>query len=229
MRRKSTPKVEKKERKRREPLSRDRIATTALALIDAHGLEELSTRQIGRALGCEAMAIYNHFASKEALLDAVVDRIMRKVEVPPAGGGWVERVRGFARSYRALARIHPHAFPLVAMRRFDTDATKQMLDAMFGALLDEGFEPKLAVQLFRTVGNFTSGTALDEIAGTNYAARHAETAQGTEAEAETSLPRLAKVGALLSPAHFDAIFEFGLDLILEGFKRQPGAPSPSRA
>ena len=82
MRRKVTPKVEKKERKRREPLSRDRIASTALALIDAHGLEELSTRQIGRALGCEAMAIYNHFASKDVLLDAVVDRIMRKEPRP---------------------------------------------------------------------------------------------------------------------------------------------------
>ncbi|CAN5121675.1 TetR/AcrR family transcriptional regulator [soil metagenome] len=226
MPRKSTPKVEKKERKRREPLTRDRIASTALALIDAHGLEELSTRQIGRALGCEAMAIYNHFASKDALLDAVVDRIMRKVEMPTAGSGWVERVRGFSRSYRALARIHPHAFPLVAMRRFDTEATKQLLDSLFGALLDEGFEPKVAVQLFRTVGNFTSGTALDEIAGTKYAARHAETAQGTEAQAEEAVPRLAKVGALLSPTHFDAIFEQGLDIILEGFKRLPGAPKP---
>jgi AcrR family transcriptional regulator len=229
MRRKAPLKVEKKERKKREPLSRERISSTALQLIDTHGLDQLSTRQIGRALGCEAMAIYNHFPSKDALLDAVVDRIMRKVEVPPPGAGWVERVRGFARSYRSLARIHPNAFPLVVIRRFDTEGTRMLLDAMFGALLEEGFEPRLAVQLFRTVGNYTGGTALDEIAGTNYAAKHASASQAVEGADAEQLARLSKVGPFLAPSHFDAIFESGLELILEGFQRLPTSPKANPA
>src|SRR5580765_3235669 len=99
-------------RPRREPLTQDRIAKTSLELIDDIGLEEFSTRRLGAALGCEAMAIYNHFASKDALLDAVVDKLIKDVSVPPKGdGGWQERVRGFARSYRALAHAHPKAFP----------------------------------------------------------------------------------------------------------------------
>lgn len=229
MRRKAPAKIEKKERKRREPLSRERISSTALELIDTHGLERLSTRQIGRALGCEAMAIYNHFPSKDALLDAVVDRIMRKVEVPSAGPGWVERVRGFARSYRSLARIHPHAFPLVVIRRFDTEGTRVLLDSMFGALLEEGFEPRTAVQIFRTVGNYTGGTALDEIAGTSYAARHASASQAVEGADAEQLARLAKVAPFLGPSHFDAVFEEGLELILDGFRRMPSVPKAKAA
>jgi AcrR family transcriptional regulator len=83
-------------RPRREPLSQERIATATLKLIDDIGLEDFSTRRLGAALGCEAMAIYNHFASKDVLLDAVVDRLFREVIVPPKGPGWEARVRGFA-------------------------------------------------------------------------------------------------------------------------------------
>jgi len=54
-------------------LSNETICATALELIDGEGLAEFSTRKLGRVLGCEAMAIYNHFPSKDALLDAVVE------------------------------------------------------------------------------------------------------------------------------------------------------------
>jgi AcrR family transcriptional regulator len=126
-------------RPRREPLTQDRIAKTSLELIDDIGLEEFSTRRLGAALGCEAMAIYNHFASKDALLDAVVDKLIKDVSVPPKGEGWQSRVRGFAQSYRALAHAHPKAFPLLATRRFRTRA-RNLVDQIISALLEEGFE-----------------------------------------------------------------------------------------
>src|SRR5512140_3179343 len=94
-------------KQKREPLSQERIVTAALQLIDAAGLEAFTTRALGKKLGCEAMAIYNHFASKDQLLAAVADRLMSKTELP-AEGTWRERARGLANSYRALARVHPH-------------------------------------------------------------------------------------------------------------------------
>lgn len=60
-------------------LSHDAIRTTALRLIDQHGLAAFSTRKLGHALGCEAMAIYWYYPSKDALLDAVVDLMMASV------------------------------------------------------------------------------------------------------------------------------------------------------
>ena len=66
------------------PLSRDRIVDAALTLIDARGHEEFSMRKLGAELDCEAMALYNHFANKNLLLDAVVDRMLKKVVVPAA-------------------------------------------------------------------------------------------------------------------------------------------------
>ena len=105
-------------------LTREKISKEALRLIDAQGLEEFSTRKLGRALGCEAMAIYWHFPSKDALLDAVVEELMADVgHVATAGGDagdWVDAFRRVAHAYRGLAHDHPRAFVLVATRRFAT-------------------------------------------------------------------------------------------------------------
>lgn len=190
-------------RPRREPLTQDRIAKTSLELIDRIGLDDFSTRRLGAALGCEAMAIYNHFASKDALLDAVVDRLFREVSIPAHGPGWEARVRGFADSYRALAHAHPKAFPLLATRRFRTRA-RNLVERIIGALLEEGFAPKKAAELFRVVASYCNGAILDELAGAFPAADDAH-------------PNIRSIQDFLGPAHYDALFDRGLTLLLAGF------------
>jgi hypothetical protein len=46
------------------------VVTTALAIADRHGIEALTMRGLASELGVEAMSLYHHFASKDALLDA---------------------------------------------------------------------------------------------------------------------------------------------------------------
>jgi AcrR family transcriptional regulator len=191
-------------RSAREPLTQERIAVTSLRLIDEIGLDDFSTRRLGAALGCEAMAIYNHFASKAALLDAVVDRLFREVVLPPAGNGWEARVRGFAASYRALAHRHPNAFPLLATRRFRTRA-RDLVERIITALLEEGFDPKSAAELYRVVANYCNGAILDELSGPFPPAKPDEH------------PSIARVQNVLGPDHYDAMFEKGLTLLLGGF------------
>ncbi len=205
-------------RKGREPLTRDRIATSALDLIEKIGLEAFSTRRLGAALGCEAMALYNHYPSKDAVLDAVVERMMRKLTVPPRDPrGWPERARTFARSYRALSRMHPHAFPLAATRRFNTPESLAFLDDIFRAFSEDGLSPKETLYVFRTVANFCNGTVLDELAGLARAAAPQPEWPGN------AHPHLLEVAPFMSPTHADDVFEVGLSVILDGLVRQVGA------
>jgi len=215
----------KKSRKRSAgPLTRELIADAALRLIDAQGLEEFSTRKLGQELGCEAMAFYNHFPSKDALLDAVVERMLAKVGIPPGGsGGWVDRARAYARSFRALGRIHPRAFSLVATRRFNAPGSIALLETAFGAFLDDGIDPLTAVKVYRTLGNFLAGTVLNEI---SIAAYSAAAPHDSPARKESS--SLATVMPYLSPAYFEEVFEFGLDVILDGCQRLAQAPTHER-
>src|SRR3954447_6499826 len=103
-------------------LTSERIRDEALRLIDAEGLESFSTRRLGAALGCEAMAIYWYYPSKDALLDAVVEALIARLPIEPSNtGDWIDALRKLAHAYRRLAHQHPHAFPLLATRRFATE------------------------------------------------------------------------------------------------------------
>lgn len=204
----STPRG-KSATKKREPLNRERIAKAALELIDDSGLEEFSTRRLGKVLGVEGMALYKHFASRDELLDAVSELLISSVAVPKKGLGWAERVKIFARQYRSLARVHPKAYPLLATRRLGSEKSLALVGALFAALLEEKFEPAEAALLFRTVGAYCNGIALDELA---ILAQSGNTRRALHAAAE--------VESFLHPAYFDTHFEAGLELILDGFERR---------
>src|SRR4051812_47064186 len=61
-------------------LSRERVLAAALALVDREGLSALSMRRLGAELGVEAMALYRYAASKDALLDGLVEALYLELE-----------------------------------------------------------------------------------------------------------------------------------------------------
>ena len=78
------------------PLSRDRIISVAVELVDRNGLDALSMRKLGAALGVEAMSLYNHVENKDDVLDGMLDhghvpdphpRSRRGLGRPPARPG----------------------------------------------------------------------------------------------------------------------------------------------
>jgi AcrR family transcriptional regulator len=59
------------------PITRDRILDTAEALFAERGFAGTAVRDIASAVGLTAASLYNHFAGKEALYAAVLERGMR--------------------------------------------------------------------------------------------------------------------------------------------------------
>ena len=204
--------------KRQGPLNPQRIAEEALAWIDKHGLETFSSRKLGAKLGVEGMALYKHYPSMDALLDAVAELLILEVQVPaPQPGGWQARVRQFARDYRQLAYRHPRSYMLLATRRFTRARSLAVLDAIIGALFEEGFEPKEAVELFRSLNHYCNGACLDEPAGLADVQRKKKVRPD---EGSLRLPALERAAAFMGPEHFEATFEAGLDALLSGFERR---------
>jgi len=210
--------------KRQGPLNPQRIAEEALQMIDKQGLETFSSRKLGARLGVEGMALYKHYPSMDALLDAVAELLILEVQVPaPQPGGWQARVRQFARDYRQLAYRHPKSYSLLATRRFTRSRSLRVLDAIMGALLEEGFELQMAVELFRALNHYCNGACLDELAGLADAQRKKSPKSKGDDEPPTPLPALEKVASLLGPAHFETVFEAGLDAIIVGFEKRRAA------
>jgi AcrR family transcriptional regulator len=204
-------------RKARAPaeLSPETIRTAALRLIDEHGLEEFSTRKLGRALGCEAMALYWYYPSKDALLDAVVDKLMEGVELDAGVGArdWVSALRDLAHAYRRVAHDHPRAFPLLATRRFASEGTYAFLDRLFELARRQGIDDRTAARFYRVVSSYCNGFALNELA----APRGQQ--DPTTAPLRRKYARVAAVSVWLEPKYLDEMFAFGLELQLDALVR----------
>lgn len=193
-------------------LSAEKVRATALRLIEEDGLDELSTRKLGRALGVEAMAIYWYYPSKEALLDAVVDLLISKMDpgVLDVKGEWIEALRRLAYAYRALSHQYPKAFPLLALRRFATEGTYGFLDRLFTMAKEQGLDDRSTARWYRLVSSYCSGVALNELAG-----RHEAELGGAPEELRNNFPRLVSVAGYLAPSNYDDVFEFGLQVLLD--------------
>ena len=91
--------------RRRVPLSRERVLHTAIRLADQGGIESLSMRRLGQELGVEAMALYYHVASKDEVLDGIVDLVFDEIGVPAStGADWKTAMRQRAISVREPCR-----------------------------------------------------------------------------------------------------------------------------
>lgn len=200
-------------------LTKERVRDEALRLIETEGLEEFSTRKLGRALGVEAMAIYWYYPSKDALLDAVVEGLITKLGPPSrTPRDFLEALRGLAYAYRGLAHEHPNAFPLLATRRFATEATYGFLENLFTMAHHFGLDERTTARWYRLVASYCSGIALDELAGM----RAGDGSKGA-AEKRKDFPRLTSVSAWLAPDHYDDVFAFGLEVLLDALTKSVGA------
>ena len=77
---------------RRAPLNRDRVLRAAVALADGSGIDAISMRKLAQHLGVVPMALYKHVASKEELLDGMVEAVIGEIE-PPGGSCCATRGR----------------------------------------------------------------------------------------------------------------------------------------
>jgi len=58
---------------------REQLTDATLAVVADHGLRGLSLAAVARRVGLTPSAIYRHFPSKDALLDAVLDRMRERL------------------------------------------------------------------------------------------------------------------------------------------------------
>ncbi|WBB52960.1 TetR/AcrR family transcriptional regulator [Verrucosispora sp. WMMD573] len=152
-------------RPRQALLSRERIVEAAAALIDAEGLDAFSTRRLAAALGVRGPSLYNHFATKDEILDAVADSITGQVDVSFFGEvDWREALRRWGHSYRAALAAHPNIVPHLARGPGRRPAALAMADAVYGGLVAAGWPPARATHIGALMRYFVMGSALSSFA-----------------------------------------------------------------
>ncbi|MFJ4872805.1 TetR/AcrR family transcriptional regulator [Streptomyces sp. NPDC088757] len=155
-------------RPRKPLLSRDRIVETAGALVDAEGLAALSTRRLAAELGVSGPSLYNHFRTKDEILDAVADAVSAKIDLSMFAEDdprdWRTALHDWAVSYRAALADHPHIVPVLAQGPGRRPAGLRVADAVFGAMVRAGWPPAQATYIGALMRYFVTGSALGSFA-----------------------------------------------------------------
>jgi AcrR family transcriptional regulator len=95
------------------PPTREVILDTAERLFAARGVDGVALRDLAREMHLTAPSLYNHFPSKQALYDAVLERGLRPI-VELVGEAWhpgslrPERMRHTVDKLTAHLATHPH-------------------------------------------------------------------------------------------------------------------------
>ncbi len=215
----------------REPLSRDRVLRAAMVMVDEGGLEGLSMRRLGQALGVEAMSLYNHVADKEDVLDGLVELVFREIAVP-SGGDWKQAMRERAVSLREALLRHRWAVGLLESRRRAGPANLHHHDSVLRSLREGGFALPLAAHAYAVLDSYIYGFALTQqslpFETGEQAAEVAESLMHQFASGQ--YPYLTEIATqhVMKPGYSYADeFEFGLELVLEGLERIRGTTPPS--
>jgi AcrR family transcriptional regulator len=199
----------------RPPLSRERIAEAALELIDGDGLSGLSMRKLGAALGVEAMSVYHYVRNKDDLLDAVLDRLYREIDLPAlVEEEWECTIRAGVRSFRAVLLRHPAALELFATRPARSRESFSVLFWAYGRFRAYGLDLADANAALHFVVSFVLGDVWSQhrTLGPLRADEDALTPAFELTEEE------ARFVAHTRDVPVDSLFETGLDTVVAGLR-----------
>jgi AcrR family transcriptional regulator len=205
---------------RRAPLNREEVLRAAITLADRDGIESLTMRKLGQAVGVEAMSLYNHVKNKNDLLDGIVDLILGDIDVPPAGTHWKTAMRRRSISAHETLLAHPWA-AMQIMSRFNIGpGMTRYLDATLGRLREGGFSITGALDAWHTLDSHLFGFTLQQLNlpfGADEAPQVSASVLGGIRMDE--YPYVAEVITHVMQSGRVEDFELGLDLILDGLER----------
>jgi AcrR family transcriptional regulator len=211
----------------KEPLTADRIVAAAIEILDRDGLDAVTTRRVAEALGTGSASLYAHVASRDELIELMVDRIAAGVTVPrPDPARWQDQLRAYARHAQQVWASHAD-IARASLATIPTGPERlRVIEGLLAILRAAGFSDRVAAWAVDRLQIYIDA---DVFEGSLYATR---IKQGLDVEEHLSsvrdyfrrLPadRFPLVSSMVDSIISDGEqrFEFGLDLLLAGLAAQ---------
>ena len=145
----------------RNSLNPDRILDAAIALLDRDGAEAFTMRALAEQLGVGTMAVYSHFRGKDEISDAVAQRLLDTIELPPAGSGDpCDELHEVCRGVYRLFTEHPSSLQLLTTRPIRGDDAIAVIDRMLALLRAAGLSRDDAARAHVALMQYMIGSAL---------------------------------------------------------------------
>jgi AcrR family transcriptional regulator len=162
------------------------------------------------------MAIYHHFPSKEAVLNALVASTF---PVPPEPTGqWRKDLRELSRLYRDSVRAHPALIPHLMSHPMHTDRAAAAREAQYAALRLAGLDGSVLLDAHRTWGSYVLGYVIVEEQGK----ASDFTDRDWRPPPRADYPISAEIDAYQAVRSWDEQFDIGLEMIFDGIAALAG-------
>lgn len=195
----------------------------AIGLADSDGIEALTMRRLGQALGVEAMSLYNHVANKEDILSGILEMAMREVSLPSEGAEWKAALRKSALSSYHVLRRHRWAGGLLMSPAVTSETRLLWMEGVLRSLRRGGFSAGMACHAYHAIDSHITGFALWQASiPFTKAQLHELAGEFLQRFPVDELPYVAEhMQQHLNDTSHDGMgqFEFGLGLILDGLER----------
>lgn len=208
-------------------LTKEKIVNEAIALVNKKGMPSLSMRMLGARLSVEGMALYYHFPNKQALIEAMLDRVHAEISIPEADIAWQDFVRQRSASVIEVLRRHPWAATLMESGVRPGEYTMQDRERLLAVFRQAGFSVSNAVHAITIVDVFTYGF-VTQLVNLSFSTKEDAAVVGQDVIAMFAPDKYPYMREMVSEhmlkRGYDVMdeFVFGLELIITGLERFEG-------
>jgi TetR/AcrR family tetracycline transcriptional repressor len=146
-------------------LDRQRIVAEAVALLDAEGLDGVTTRKLAARLGVQSPTLYWHLPNKAALVTAIAEAILDQqfgdMSPPEPDERWQDWLIGLAERLRRALLAHPDGARIISASQLSLKMAA-ISELAMSTLVSRGIPLRQARVIVLTVERFTVGHVLEE-------------------------------------------------------------------
>jgi TetR/AcrR family tetracycline transcriptional repressor len=208
-------------------LDRQRIVAEAVALLDAEGLDGVTTRKLAARLGVQSPTLYWHLPNKAALVTAIAEAILDQqfgdMSPPEPDERWQDWLIGLAERLRRALLAHPDGARIISASQL-SNKMAAISELAMSTLVSRGIPLRQARVIVLTVERFTVGHVLEEQAPRPDADALKDFDMATFAEQHPTV--VAEIAEYFRPGRtVDDLFRDCLEVVIEGATATAGATS----
>jgi AcrR family transcriptional regulator len=199
-------------------LDAEEIVSAAVDIFEEAGLDAVSMRSVSTRLGVSPVPLYSRIGNKEALVEAIADRLLTDLAPPPSDDEpWERYAARWAKELRVRLRLARDSRLILSPGRAAyVDASRPLI----GAMRRDGFAADAAVRGCRLIMWATVGFGAVEAGALEGGAQSAERRR-----------RRARPGGDpdgLDRGEIDALFDLHIRYVIEGITRDASAEAAAR-
>jgi AcrR family transcriptional regulator len=155
--------VSRRDRPAKAPLSREAVVTAGMRIMREEGLERLTMRRLASALDTGAASLYVYVDNMAELHGALLDELLRDVELPPiAADGWQDAVLGLLSDYTRTLWRYPSLARSVLVLLPSGPHYLRLIDCLLGLLTAGGVPPPAAAWGIDPLLQLATATAAEQ-------------------------------------------------------------------